>query len=186
MIEFIESSHTYLLDGVIIPSVSNILSTVLFPNKYSAVNPAVLERAAQFGTNVHKAIETGFDLFLTEQEQEVYDRYLELVIKHNIKPSINERIVNTNDYAGTLDMIGHVGFDLSLLDIKTTYQLDKEYLSWQLSFYEYAYGFKFEKLYCIWLPKKGKAQLVEIQRKTEEELLAVIQEYKEKVNENRN
>ena len=72
---------------------------------------------------------------------------------------------------------------LSLCDIKTTAQLDKEYLSWQLSFYELAfmnmYGNKFEKLYAIWLPKKGYGELVEIERKSISELLRVLKEFEE-------
>ena len=65
----------------------------------------------------------------------------------------------------------------SLIDIKTTAELDMEYLSWQLSFYELAYGSKFKKLYCLWLPKRGLGKLVEIKRKPKKELLKVLERF---------
>ena len=54
--------------------------------------------------------------------------------------------------------------------------LDEEYLSWQLSMYELAYGKKFDKLYAIWLPKGGIAKLVEIKRKNKKEIEKIILE----------
>ena len=56
-------------------------------------------------------------------------------------------------------------------------ELDKEYLSWQLSFYELAIGNRFKKLYCLWLPKKELGRLVEIKRKSKKELLKVLKNY---------
>lgn len=184
MIEFVESTHTYLLNGVIIPSVSTILKATIFKDKYKDVHPIVLQNAAQFGRNVHKAIETGFDIFLTEAENIVFNRYKRLITKHDIIPIEYEKIVYTEDYAGTLDMIATINGVNSLVDVKTTYQLDKEYLSWQLSLYEYAYCKlfdkpKFDKLYCIWLPKRKGAELVEIERKSNKEIEKLLRSYYE-------
>ena len=67
-------------------------------------------------------------------------------------------------YCGRYDMTAKVKGKESLCDIKTTATLDKEYLSWQLSMYELAIGYQFEKLYCIWLPKGQIGELVEIER----------------------
>ena len=75
-------------------------------------------------------------------------------------------------------MIARIGEDLCLCDIKTTAELDLEYLSWQLSFYELATGKTFDKLYAIWLPKKELGELVEIERKPRKELLRKLEEYK--------
>ena len=41
MIEFIEDGHIYLMDGVIIPSVSEILHFI-FPNKYAGIDKRIL------------------------------------------------------------------------------------------------------------------------------------------------
>jgi len=177
MIEFIESTHTYLLNGVIIPSVSTILRETVFKDKYKDIPEAILKNAATFGKNVHKAIETNFDIFLTDMESTVFKRYKRLCTKHDIKPIAHEQIVYTQDYAGTLDMIALIDNVNCLVDVKTTYSLDREYLSWQLSLYELAYGKQFDKLYCIWLPKRKGAELVEIERKSEEQIKELIEVY---------
>ena len=55
-LEFFEDEHLYLVDGVIVPSITQILSH-RFGRKYAHVRRDVLERAAQAGTAVHEAIE---------------------------------------------------------------------------------------------------------------------------------
>ncbi len=188
MLEFIEESHTYLYEGVIIPSVSEILHFI-FPNKYKDVDKEILNKKALYGSKVHEAIECleqDKTLPKLDQNQEfsLY-QYKRLKDKFSIKVISQEQMINYNDdYAGRFDMIVEVNDELSLCDIKTTAVLDKEYLSWQLSFYELAHMSmyhtkKFEKLYAIWLPKGNYGQLVEIERKSTSELLRVLKEFKE-------
>jgi len=107
-----------------------------------------------------------------------FKQYLKIKEKYNLEVIEQEQIVAYKDlYCGTFDMIANVNNKKSLIDIKTTAELDIEYLSWQLSFYELAKGETFEKLYVIWLPKKGLAKLEEIPRKTKQELLEVLEKY---------
>ena len=54
-LEYDDESHTYIVDGVIVPSVTQILG-VKFGNKYAGVNRSTLERAANRGTAIHEAI----------------------------------------------------------------------------------------------------------------------------------
>ena len=57
MIEFIEDTHTYLVNGVITPSVSTILGSTIFAKKYSGVSKeSSLDIAASFRNECHKAI----------------------------------------------------------------------------------------------------------------------------------
>ena len=56
MIEFIEEGHIYLKDGIIVPSVSEILHHI-FPDKYKGIPNWVMEKKAEYGTKVHYAIE---------------------------------------------------------------------------------------------------------------------------------
>ena len=56
LLEYIDESHTYIFNGVILPSITQILK-VKFGNKYLGVSNSTLERAANLGTEVHKAIE---------------------------------------------------------------------------------------------------------------------------------
>ncbi len=182
MIKFNESTHTYTLNGKVLPSVSTILGATIFKDKYKDVDPYILQRAAQFGTGVHKAIEINDYFGLDDLQYTVFKRYKKLCTKHDIKPIAHEQIVYTQDYAGTLDMIAMIQSFNSLTDVKTTYHLDREYLSWQLSMYERAYMIlynkpQFDKLYCIWLPKRKGAELVEIERKSEKEIIELVESY---------
>ena len=56
LLEYIDESHTYVYNGVILPSITQILK-IKFGNKYDGVSENVLKRASDKGTAVHKAIE---------------------------------------------------------------------------------------------------------------------------------
>lgn len=191
MIEFIEEGHIYLMDGVIIPSVSEILHFI-FPNKYTGIDKEILDKKAEYGSKIHEAIECieqGKTLPELDSIQEFsINQYQRLKEKNNIEVIAQEQMIHFKDkYCGRFDMTAKVNGFYSLCDIKTTATLDKEYLSWQLSFYELAfvsmYGMSpFEKLYAIWLPKKEYGEVVEIERKSKSELLEKLKEFERKEN----
>ena len=56
LLEYIDETHTYLYDGVILPSITQILK-IKFGNKYNGVSKEVLQKASERGTMVHQAIE---------------------------------------------------------------------------------------------------------------------------------
>ena len=130
-------------------------------------------------------IQEAFDVTILAKEltyiQEASLRqYLKLKNRYNIDVLEQEMMIQfEKKYAGRFDMIANVKGYLSLCDIKTTAELDEEYLSWQLSYYELAMGKTFEKLYAIWLPKKGIGQVVEIKRKPREVLIKKLNEFLE-------
>lgn len=184
MIEFLEKEHIYLKDGMIIPSVSEILHFI-FPDKYKNVPKNVLNKKANYGTKVHEAIEKlekdgQLDISKLNIHQKIaIDQYIKLKNTFDIKVLEQEQIISYEyEYCGRFDMIAIVDGKKSLCDIKTTSILDIEYLSWQLSYYELAYGKKFEELYAIWLPKKDLGRVVIIERKSKKELLDKIREFK--------
>ena len=189
MIEFLENEHIYLKNGVIVLSVTQILE-LIFPNKYKNINRSVLNKKASFGTTGHSIIkhldvsdlETAKKEVLNIQNKDLQiciREYLRLVKQYQIRPIEQEQIVSYKQlFCGTLDMIGYVSRKYSLLDIKFTAELDKEYLSWQLGMYALAKGIKFEKYYCVWLPKRKLGQLVEIVPKTKEEILKKLEDLK--------
>ena len=185
MIEYVDEIHTYLYDGEIIPSVSEILKFI-FPNKYSRVPDKILNAKANYGSTIHETIENLEKGKVVSQldyvQQASIDQYFKLKDKYNIEVLEQEKIIHFKDkYAGRFDMIADISGIRSLCDIKTTAELDKEYLSWQLSLYAYAYrnmyDEDFEKLYAIWLPKKDLGQLVEIDRKSDLEIEEMLKEY---------
>lgn len=179
VVEYVDEEHIYLINGVITKSVTQILH-LLFPDKYKNVDINILSAKAKYGTELHNYIEQYENGIITQKInyiQEIsFKQYLKLKDKYNIEVIEQEKIVNYKDvYAGRFDMIARVNGELCLCDIKTTAELDLEYLSWQLSLYEYAYGKKFDKLYAIWLPKKDLGRLVEVKRKTKKEIKELLE-----------
>ncbi len=187
MIDFIEEQHLYLVDGILVKSVTQILQ-LIFPDKYKGIDKRILNNKAKFGTDGHSIIEHLDVSNLEIAKEEVLNiknkdlqictrEYLRLVKNYQIEPLEHELKVSYEHlYAGTLDMIANVNEIESLIDIKFTAELDKEYLGWQLGMYALALGKEFKKYYCLWLPKKELGQLVEIVPKTKEEILIKLKE----------
>ncbi len=141
-IEFIEDEHIYLVDGVILPSVTQILK-IKFGNKYNNVNKAVLERASINGTAVHKAIEE-YEKYGIESDFKELRNYKVLKILYRFECLDNEipliLFKNNEPIAcGTTDMLVEENNLTGLADIKRTSTLDKEYLAYQLNLYRIAY-----------------------------------------------
>ena len=137
-LEYFDDTHTYLYEGLMLPSVSRILETK-FNGEYKNVPPAVLNNAAQRGTAVHKAIEnynnSGYDdgseavrnfKFLQKQYGfEVLDSELPLVIFKDDMPIA----------CGRLDMTMLMDGETGIADIKTVSTLNKEKIAYQLNLY---------------------------------------------------
>lgn len=145
-LEFFEDEHLYLVDGVIVPSITQILSH-RFGRKYAHVRRDVLERAAQAGTAVHEAIEryctTGEESDLPELRNfKFLQRQYSFVVRKNEVPVIlfDECVGGKPPIAaGRLDLVLQMGIEFGLADIKRTSTLDREYLAYQLNIYRIAY-----------------------------------------------
>lgn len=137
-LEYFDETHTYLYDGLMLPSVSQILGAK-FRNEYASVPPAVLNNAAQRGTAVHKAIEnynnSGYDdgseavrnfKFLQKKYGfEVLDSELPVVLFKDDMPIA----------CGRLDMTMRMDGETGIADIKTVSSLNKEKIAYQLNLY---------------------------------------------------
>lgn len=183
---FNEESHTYHVDGVLTPSVTTILAATKFKDKYKGIPKGVLANAATFGTNVHRAIEFDDPEGLGLREMLAYEQWLKVQKKHGIVPVAKEQKVHYGTlFVGTFDMIAIIEGEKWLLDIKTTAQLDKEYIGYQESFYETAYldmypdEDEFDRFGVIWLPKGKIGKLIEIEPVDNEELQKILDEYRE-------
>ena len=141
-LEYIDETHTYIYNGIVLPSVTQLLK-VKFGNKYDGIPQEVLERAASRGTELHKAIEDyetqGIESNLTELRNwkflkraykfECIDNEVPIVLFHD-----GEAVAG-----GRLDLVIKEGDKIGLGDIKRTATLDKEYLAYQLNLYRIAY-----------------------------------------------
>lgn len=141
-VEYYDDEHMYLVNGVIVPSITQLLKK-RFGGKYDGVNSAVLNKAAEEGTKVHKAIE----LYCKDGEEsdiEELRNFKFLRKKYGFEVLDNEVPIVLFDEgepiaAGRLDMVLKMGDDIGLADIKRTSVLDKEYVGLQLNLYRLAY-----------------------------------------------
>lgn len=141
-LEYFDDTHTYIYDGVILPSVTQIIK-VKFGHKYDGVPAFVLQRASVKGTAVHSAIERYCKFDEDSELPELYN-FKFLRDHYGFKVLGNEiPIVLFQDdkpvCAGRLDLVLEQDGKTGLADIKRTYNLDKEYLAYQLNLYRLAY-----------------------------------------------
>lgn len=141
-IEFIEDEHIYLVDGVITPSITQIMKTK-FGGKYDGVNQQVLKRASELGTLVHKEIEQYEQQGIEGNTKELRN-YKTLKKLYGFECIDNEvpliLFKDGNPVAcGTTDLVLQKDGKTGLGDIKRTSALDKEYLAYQLNLYRLAY-----------------------------------------------
>lgn len=142
VLEYIDETHTYLYDGVVLPSITQLLK-VKFGNKYNGISKETLERAAVQGTAVHKAIED-YEQDKTESNLPELRNYKFLKRAYNFECIDNEvpvvLFVDGEAVAcGRLDLVLQEDGKIGLGDIKRTSALDKNYLAYQLNLYRIAY-----------------------------------------------
>ena len=128
---FEESTHTYTLDGVVIPSVTEICAPITC-GKYPPVG--VVQQAAARGTRVHELCALyDMDALPDEIEAELvgyvkawaaFCRDYKPVWKHIELPLYGE-IDPGQPFAGTLDRIGEIDGRTRVVDIKTAASLDR-------------------------------------------------------------
>lgn len=193
MLEFIEETHTYLKDGIILKSVTQILQE-LFPQKYEGVDIEILNAKAEYGTKLHKFIEIiekkkpkrPLAYIKKYYKPNIYQieslrDYLKIKEEYNIQIIASEKMVSYKYlYGGTLDLKGYVNGKSAIIDIKTTYSVDKLWVSFQNSLYELA-DEKVDELYCMWLPKGHLGKLIKAERIDKKYLLTLIGDDKDEI-----
>lgn len=180
-------NHTYTTpEGKQLSGITGMIGRQLFPNKYENVPSGVLQKAAERGSLIHEDCRT-IDEWGAEPKTEEGRMYVELKSKFGITPLENEYIVSDGEYFATaIDM---VDAEHNLYDFKTTYILDQDYLSWQLSICAYLFekqnGFPAQNLYAIWLREEGK--VFKVVRKSNEQIEELLrceingEQYKEEL-----
>ncbi len=143
LLEYIDDTHTYIYDGVILPSITQILKSK-FGNKYSGVDEKVLQKAAQKGTKVHQAIEDyekrnietdscpelrNYKFLKKQFGFNCIDNEVPIVLFHNEEPIA----------AGRVDLIIENNGEVGIADIKRTSVFDKEYVAYQTNLYRIGY-----------------------------------------------
>ncbi|MEN6296983.1 MAG: DUF1351 domain-containing protein [Rectinema sp.] len=166
---FDEKTHTYTIDGEVIPRVTQIVAAVTGKDLSKAPKTA-LYRAKERGEAIHKDVSEG--KFGTPEGQWVRDQ--------RIGPCkcevMGAAIVSGFVFAGTCDILydGGLGID----DIKS--QVERDILSWTLQLNLYRVIFKTNgALRVLHCPKSGNYHVVPIQTLSEEKIAEIIDAYRE-------
>lgn len=167
---FFDDSHTYQVDGVEVPSVSEV-TRFISREVYRDVNQYALDTAANRGTRVHKATEILDKYGSAEVDDEVKPYVLAyLEFRRTEKPEwekIEWAVCNDFRYAGTIDRYGEMNGQKVIVDIKTTQSIDKAHKTLYTAaqnLYRMAAEkqVKVDKLYILQLLKDEKYKLIEL------------------------
>lgn len=162
-LEFEERKHTYLLNGIEIPSVTTLMEP-LSSKVYGPVDPVVLANAASKGTAVHNAIENYLEFEVTDISDEhkgYFDAFLAwLDACRPVIVGTEARVYHKQlRYAGTSDLICEINGQNVLVDYKTSYQVNMMLYMVQLEGYARAWeshGVRIDDRIILHLKKDGK------------------------------
>lgn len=164
MIEFLEETHTYLVDGVIKPSVSEIM-TPLSKEYYKDINEDILQMACDRGSAIHKATED----IDQDKGYDIKDKWKDYVFQYKKfkalrKPKIKEveQQLTNGEYCGTIDRIMDIDGDIWLVDIKTSAKINDTLVAVQLGGYKKLLNDKKVKKYGVLHLTKTGFKLVEV------------------------
>lgn len=141
-LEFDDEAHRYIVNGIITPSVSKLLSLKF--DDYPNVPKAVLQAAADRGTEMHKAIEV-YEKTGEESDLQEFRNYLLLKKHFKIENVENELPVAYFEdglpvFAGTIDQVCRIDGVPAINDFKRVSVPNKEKIAYQVNLYRLAYN----------------------------------------------
>ena len=164
---FHEDTHTYDYEGRQLKGITKIIKERLFPDEYANVPDYILQKAADFGHKIHSDIEL-YDNGVPV-ESEYVDAYESLKSKNSLVNVCNEYLVSDlKEFASSIDIVMQRGDEIILVDTKTTYNLNRDYVAWQLSVYKYFFelqnpGLKVSAIMVMWYKiRKGVLEDTEL------------------------
>jgi hypothetical protein len=178
-----EGMHHYILELNELTGVTTILKDVIYRDKYSGIDDAVLRNAADRGMAIHAAVQAymmrvDYKLDPDLQPYELDARVAWDAWTNNpacaglVAEAVEYLVSDCKEIASKIDVVRKVGDGkYAIADIKTTYQVDIEYVSWQLSVYKYLFehqnpNSEVVEMQAFWYNRREKEwQIREIQDK---------------------
>lgn len=167
---FFDDSHRYTVDGVDVPSVSE-LTRFISRELYGEVQQYLLDNAASRGTKIHKAAEA-LDKYGSVEIEDDLAPYLKAYVAFlkDHKPQwdkIEWSVCNGTLYAGTIDRYGELGSKKAIVDLKSTANITgghKALYTAAQNLYRMAAEKEVpvEALYILQLRKDGTYRLIEL------------------------
>lgn len=172
---FFDQGHRYTLDGEDLPSVSE-LCRFLSREIYGTVAQYTLDAAADRGTRVHKLCEV-LDLYgkadVPDDLLPYVQAYLQFRRDHAVQWDKVEYAAHhpVDRYAGTIDRAGLMDGRRAIVDLKTSYQVQRPLALAQLNLYrrmlEHDSDWQADALYILHLKKDGSYKLIPFDRDDE-------------------
>lgn len=164
---FNPEEHTYRYGDIELQGVTGMLHKQIFPDMYAGIDEVVLRNAALRGTAIHNAVQAWDETAFDDHSPEVKNyRYVTKGLHHEASEYI---VSDLKHFASAIDKVYRVNDNTFVLaDIKTTSELNTEYVQWQLSIYATLFerqnpGAKVESLQAIWL-RGNKGKMVRVSR----------------------
>lgn len=128
LLSFDAGTHVYFVDGVPVPSVSQVIEAETNEYYDNSFAQSRLEVAKNRGTLVHKTIENIINSELSfsrdyEESRIIYETirvYDDWVMKNKIVVLKNEMMLTNGIFAGTVDLLVEEDGKLVLVDVKAT------------------------------------------------------------------
>lgn len=186
MVTFNEETHTYTNEeGKKLISVTTLMRKHNLSPAYFGVDAEVLKKAAEKGTLVHAEIET-FNKTREIGFTRECRQYVDFLDAKICEALASELMTYDDMIAGTLDLIVSYGTDNPvnvIADIKTTYEIHYEAISWQLSIYKYLVEKQCGDIYHLnqdygqvfHFCQNGELEVVDIKLKPIEEVLRLFE-----------
>jgi hypothetical protein len=154
---FNEEKHEYIVNGKVVPSVSEIMKCATCLYYTDEIPPRILELACIKGSAIHKSIEE-YLLFDEYSIEERYQDYMNNFLKwlDDYKPEIIkvEYKMTNGEFAGTCDLICKIDNKIIGIDHKTSSQIHTKMIAIQESGYDELCDIKIDEWYVLHLTKK--------------------------------
>lgn len=161
MLEFNKDRHEYKYNGVVLPSVSEIMKPLAEDYYSKVLKFNDLSEASNYGSGVHKAIEyyISFGLVSVEYPKEVM-AFIQFLKDENLEVLYSERQLTNGVFCGTIDLVckHNESKKIFLVDIKATSVIAEPLLEVQLCAYEELLtyvGIYVDGTYVLHLKKTG-------------------------------
>lgn len=159
---FRDEDHTYTLNGLEIPSVTTLMKP-LSAEAYKTVDPDTLNKAARRGTAVHNALENYAKFGIEDIDPDLrgyFDAFLNWWELRKPEPIATEHRLyhKIMRYAGTADLICLIDGKVTLVDYKTSSQVNTKMCAVQLEGYDRAlesHDIEIENRLILHLSKNG-------------------------------
>lgn len=174
-VDFSKGKHIYFSkENKSYISITTMLKELGISPSYESVDEETLKIAEDYGNTIHSDIENycKFNESFTAEA----DKFIVWSKNNNINFVSSEYRVHNKEFAGSIDLIYRQNTELVISDIKTTSQIHKESVSWQLSLYRYLLGEKIEKATCIHI-RPDLFEVVDIPLKSNEECENLLNDY---------